>query len=316
MPAPRPLPDAALNSTDLLLYVATVFIFGSGWLPLKLQLGVVAPEVSGVWRFLAAWLVMLAIAVATGSRMRFALRDHLLFAAMGATLFSLNFVSFYYAGYHMPSGLLSVIFALSAVFIPLLSAACLGLPLRRRVLAGAAAGILGLVLVFGPAAVDGEGMHGIGTGLALALAGTVCFSLGSLFSGIAGQRSYPLPSLTAWGFFYGLVFLALIALAHGSPFIVEWNARYLGSLAYLVVAQTLSGFAVYLLLIRRIGASRAGYGTVLFPLVALALSTWFEAFHWTLTAAAGIALVLAGTLLVLMPERPDPDAAQQTPARS
>ncbi len=300
--------ERSFTATDGLLYVATVFIFGTGWLPLKLQLGVVAPEVSALWRFLLAALIMFAIVRVTGARLAFAPRDHLLFAGMGATLFSLNFVSFYYAGYHMPSGLLSVVFALAAIIIPVLSAVFLGLPLRRRVLAGAAAGVLGLALIFAPSVVAAEGVDGIGTGLALALGGTFCFSLGSLFSGIAAQRRYPLASMTAWGFFYGLFILLALVLARGLPLAVEWNARYLGSLAYLVAAQTLSGFAVYLLLIRRIGTSRAGYGTVLFPLVALALSTWYEAFHWTVAAAAGIALVLAGTLLVLMPERPAPQA--------
>ena len=79
----------------------------------------------------------------------------------------------------------------------------------------------------------------------------------------------------------------------------SWSARYLGSLAYLVAGPTLSGFAVYLLLVRRIGANRAGYCTVVYPLVALALSTLFEDFHWTLAAAFGIALVLCGNVLVL-----------------
>ncbi|QRG06222.1 DMT family transporter [Xanthobacter dioxanivorans] len=310
MPAPRSSLDAAFSPTDVLLFAATVLIFGSGWLPLKLQLGLVTPEVSGVWRFLVAALVMFAMVLVSGGRLAFTLRDHLLFAAMGATLFSLNFLSFYYAGYHLPSGLLSVVFALSAVITPLLSAAFLGLRLRGRVVAGAAAGVAGLALVFGPSVADGTGVNGMGEGLALALAGTVCFSLGSLLSGVAGRRGYPLASLTAWGFFYGLVILLAVALVRGSPFIVEWNTRYLGSLVYLVLAQTLTGFAIYLLLIRRIGANRAGYGAVLFPLVALALSTWYEAFHWTLTAAAGIALVLAGTLLVLMPERTRPDVSR------
>lgn len=296
--------DAPMGPLDLVLYVATILIFGSGWLPLKLQLGVVAPEVSGVWRFFLATVIMFTVVVVTRGRLAFPVKDHLLFAAIGTTLFSLNFVSFYYAGYHLPSGLMSVVFALAAVIIPVLSAIFLRLRLRRRVLLGALAGIGGLALVFGPNLGEGNGVHGVGAGLSLSLFGTFCFALGSLFSGIAGRRRYPLASMTAWGFFYGLLVLLLIALVRGSPFIVEWNARYLGSLGYLVLVQTLSGFAVYLILIRRIGASRAGYGTVLFPLVALALSTWYEAFEWTVAAAVGIALVLSGALLVLLPDRP------------
>ncbi|MFG1419963.1 DMT family transporter [Xanthobacter sp. V0B-10] len=295
--------SAPLGPRDLLLYGITVLIFGSGWLPLRMQLGVVAPEVSLVWRFLLATLVMFALLAARRERLLFHWRDHLVFALLGATLFSLNFITFYHAGYHLPSGLLSVVFALAAVMIPLLGAAALRQPLHPRVVAGAAVGVAGLAMVFGPSLASGEGIQGAGEGLALSLAGTFCFSVGSLVSGVAGRRGYPLVSMTAWGFFYGFVMMLALALARGAPFTVDWSARYVGSLLYLVAAQTLSGFAVYFALIRRIGASRAGYATVLFPLVALALSTWFEAFHWTLMAALGIALILAGALLVLLPRR-------------
>ncbi len=295
--------SAPLGPRDFLLYGITVLIFGSGWLPLRMQLGVVAPEVSLVWRFLLATLVMFAVLAARRERLLFHWRDHLVFALLGATLFSLNFITFYHAGYHLPSGLLSVVFALAAVMIPLIGAAALRQPLHPRVVAGALVGVAGLAMVFGPSLASGEGIQGAGEGLALSLAGTFCFSVGSLVSGVAGRRGYPLVSMTAWGFFYGFAIMLVLALVRGAPFTVDWSTRYVGSLLYLVAAQTLSGFAVYFALIRRIGASRAGYATVLFPLVALALSTWFEAFHWTLAAALGIALILAGALLVLLPRR-------------
>lgn len=305
-PASTPA-DRPFGPRELVLYIVTIFIFGSGWLPLKLQLGVVAPEVSATWRFLAATLVMLAFVLVTRGRLLFHARDHLVFAGLGATLFSLNFLSFYYAGYHLPSGLMSVMFSLSAVLIPLFSAVLMGVPLRRRILMGAAAGVGGLGLVFGPSIADGQGIHGVWEGLGLAFAGTVCFALGTLLSGIAGRRGYPVSSMTFWGFFYGFALLLAISLARGQTFTVEWTPRYLGSLAVLVTFQTLTGFAVYMELVRRIGASRAGYATVIYPLVALALSTVFEGYHWTLVAACGIALVLAGNLLVLRaPPAPPP----------
>ena len=42
---------AALDRTALLLYAAVVFIWGTSWIALHLQLGTVSPEVSVVWRF-------------------------------------------------------------------------------------------------------------------------------------------------------------------------------------------------------------------------------------------------------------------------
>lgn len=306
MHTPPPRTDGPLGPRELLLYAVCVVIFGTGWLPLKLQLGVVAPEVSGIWRFAIAGVVMLGFVLATGGRLAFGWRDHLLFVGLGATLFSLNFVSFYYAGYHLPSGLLSVIFALSAILIPVLSALFLRVPLRRQIIGGALSGMAGLALVFGPSLVDGQGIDGAGEGLALGLAGTFFFSVGSLLTGVAGRRGYPIASLTTWGFFYGMLMLLVIALIHGAAFKFDWTATYVGSLVCLIVVQTLAGFAFYNMLVRRIGPNRAGYGTVVFPLVALAISTVFEGYHWTLLSAGGIALVLAGVLLVLKPSPAPP----------
>ncbi|MFG1361115.1 DMT family transporter [Xanthobacter pseudotagetidis] len=308
----HPSREAPLSPTDWTLYVASVLIFGLGWLPMRLQLGVVAPEISAFWRFVFATPVMFALVFATRSRLVFGLRDHALFLGLGACLFSCNFLSFYYAGYHLPSGLISVVFSLVAIIIPLLSALLLGAPLRRALFLGALLGIAGTALVFGPSVVatfsgasaGAEAQAHMGMGLLLALIGTCCFSVGSILSGVAGRRGLPLLSMTAFSFAYGLCVLGIAALVGGSPFILEMTPRYLGSLAFLVVGPTLSGFGIYLALVRRIGASRAGYGTVLYPLIALALSTFFEDYHWTWSAAFGIALVLIGNMLVLRAPAP------------
>lgn len=293
--------DAPLGWRDYLLYAANILIFGSGWLPMRLQLGVVAPEVSVFWRFLAATTVIFIFLFIRKGRFFFRWRDHLLFAGMGTTLFSLNFLAFYYAGYHLPSGLTAVVFALAAIVIPTFAAVFLKMPVHPRLVMGAAAGICGIALVFGPAVMGAERVPEVGRGLLLSLAGMLCFSCGSLLSGVAGRRKLPLASMTAWGFFYGLLVMGAIVVLRGQPLVLEWSPRYLGTLLYLIFIQTLAGFAIYLLLVRRIGASRAGYGTVMFPLVALAMSTFFEGYHWTMMAGAGVVFVLAGALMVLAP---------------
>ena len=295
--------NSTLGPAEYGLYAATVVIFGTGWLPLRLQLGVVDPEVSGFWRFLTAAVVMFAVVLISRGRLRFSLRDHLLFAGLGATLFSLNFLGFYYAGYHLTSGLLSVLFALAAVFIPLMSAVVHRVRPSPRILVGALMGISGVALVFGPALQEtglGSGMH---LGLLAGLGGTLAFSIGSLMSAEAGRRRLPQASINAFGMAYGcLVFLAG-ALLTGGTFQVEWTGRYLGALSYLILVPTLLGFAVYMQLISRIGPNRAGYGTVMFPIVALLISTLFEGYHWTLLAGLGVVCVLAGNVVVLSAPR-------------
>ncbi|MDH3338021.1 MAG: EamA family transporter, partial [Gammaproteobacteria bacterium] len=74
---------------------------------------------------------------------------------------------------------------------------------------------------------------------------------------------------------------------------------YIISLAYLAVFGSAIAFGCYLALIRRIGSARAAYSSVLFPVVALAISTVVEGYRWTAIAALGIMLTLAGNWLIL-----------------
>jgi drug/metabolite transporter (DMT)-like permease len=95
----------------------------------------------------------------------------------------------------------------------------------------------------------------------------------------------------------------LLALLGGAPFVLDSAPSYLVGLFYLALCGSVLAFGAYLTLLGRIGADRAAYATVLFPLVALAISTVVEDYAWTPTALAGVALVLAGNLLVLLRRR-------------
>ena len=62
-------------------------------------------------------------------------------------------------------------------------------------------------------------------------------------------------------------------------------------------------FGCYLTLIGRIGAGRAAYATLLFPIVALLLSTFWENYHWALFGGVGMGLILSGNYLALASKR-------------
>jgi len=61
----------------------------------------------------------------------------------------------------------------------------------------------------------------------------------------------------------------------------------------------------YFKLIERVGANRASFTAVAIPVVAMVLSTVFEGYRWTITAAIGAALALAGNYLALTAKRED-----------
>ncbi|NER60007.1 DMT family transporter, partial [Pseudomonas sp. MAFF212428] len=135
-------------------------------------------------------------------------------------------------------------------------------------------------------------------GLGLALLGTLCFSAGNLLSSLQQKAGLRPMTTNAWGMLYGATMLALYCVVSGIPFAMEWNTRYVGSLLYLVIPGSVIGFTAYLTLVGRMGPERAAYCTVLFPLVALNVSAFYEGYQWTAPALCGLVLVMLGNVLV------------------
>jgi len=285
------------------LYAITVLIWGTTWIALKFQVGSVAPELSVAYRFAIASAIVFGWALATRQRLRFAWRSHLLLAVMGAFLFSFNFYFFYRAAAFMTSGLLAVVFSLAVVLNIINGRLLLGRRAAPRTLAAAALGLAGIVALFWPE-VERFDLADAGTaGLLLSLAGTLCFSLGNMASARAQLLGLPIVSCNAWGMAYGSLIMFVLALVGGAPFTFDPSPSYSAALLYLAIFGSVFGFGAYLTLLGRIGADRAAYATVLFPLVALAISTLVEDYVWTPVALIGVALVLGGNLLVLLPGR-------------
>jgi drug/metabolite transporter (DMT)-like permease len=285
--------------TNALLYAATVAIWGTSWIAIKLQLGVVAPEVSVAYRFALAAALLLLFCLATGRRLRFSRRAHGRMALQGLLLFCTNFYLVYLGSQYLPSGLVSVAFSTLSLMSIGFGTLLFGAPLRPRVLAGAAVGLAGIVLVFWPEVTAFDLSRQGTVGLLLSLAGTASAALGMLLSGRNQLEGLPLVQTNAFGMAYGAAFMAGLAVATGRPFAFDPAPAYALSLVWLAVFASVVAFSCYLSLVGRIGADRAAYASVLFPLVALTISTVWEDFRWTAPAVAGVVLVLAGNVLVL-----------------
>lgn len=288
-----------MSPGDYGLYALTLFVWGTSWIALKMQIGVVAPEVSVFWRFLFAATLMMGWVAVSRRRFRFPAADHVRFAGMGGLIFSTNFVLFYHGAQHLPSGLLSVVFSLASIINLFLGALIFRTRITRTVLIGGLLGATGIALMFWPQIAGTEINHEALIGLGFCVAGTLSFCLGNMLSASNQARGMPVVSANAWGMVYGATFLAIYSALSGLEFRMELTAPYLGGLAWLVVFSTVIAFACYLTLLGRIGSARAGYATVVFPVVALGISTVVEGYQWSPPALAGLVCVLAGNLFVL-----------------
>ncbi|MGD8764298.1 MAG: DMT family transporter [Desulfobacteraceae bacterium] len=288
-----------MSANIYLLYGLTVIIWGTTWLAIKFQLGNVDPMVSVLYRFIAAAMMLMLYCKMAGLRMRFPLKDHVFMALQGLVLFSVNYWIIYLASVHLTSGLVAVIFS-SIVFMNMLNGALLmGLPIRFSVVVGGAIGIVGIVFVFWPEISAFSLSDKTAMGVLLAAISTFMASLGNIIS--ARHQKYELPVIqtNAYGMVYGAVIMGIIVFTSGKPFSFELSFRYVGSLFYLIVFGTVIAFGCYLKLIGKIGADRAAYATMLFPIVALVISTFFEDYQWSALNIIGMVLVLIGNGLVI-----------------
>ncbi len=83
---------------NFFFYAATVLIWGSTWLAIKFQLGVVPPVLSIAYRFALAALMLVLWCAITRRSLRFSASEHFYLALQGLLLFALNYLFFYLAG--------------------------------------------------------------------------------------------------------------------------------------------------------------------------------------------------------------------------
>ncbi len=282
------------------LYLLTVLIWGTTFFAVEFQLGLVAPEISLVYRYVSASLLLFGFCACQRKQLAFELRQHVWFLLLGALLFGINYILAYRSQIYTTSALTAIAFS-TLLWMNIINARLFfGVRVSRAVFAGAVLGVAGIVLLFAPQvaelSLDGDAV----IGLALATGSAFVASLGNMVSQGAQKQRLPVMQSNAWGMLYGALISAVAALIEGHAFTFEFSASYVASLAYLAVFGSIVAFGAYLTLLGRIGAHRAGYAMVMFPLIALAMSAMFEGLELDSTTLAGAALVLGGNLLVLI----------------
>lgn len=289
------------------LYAAVVLIWGSTWIAIQYQLSV-APEVAVAYRFALATVMLMAWCLLRRLPMRFALRDHVFMAVLGVCLFSLNYVLIYVASVHLTSGLLAVVFSTIVIMNMINGVIFFRRRPETRTLIGAAIGLAGIAMVFANDLGSFDLAAGGSIGLLVSLAGSYIASLGNMASARNHARGVPVMQANAYGMLYGtIMLLAYIAIA-GIPLSFDASISFVAAWVYLALFGSVLGFGFYLTLLGKIGPDRAAYSSVMFPIVALLLSTVFEDFHWTSNIIWGVGLTLVGNVVILTKRVPKPAA--------
>lgn len=286
---------------NFLLYASTALIWGSTWLAIKLQLTQVPPVLSVAYRFCLAAMILLAYSCLTRKRLNFSLRDHSFMALQGFTLFGLSYCGSYLATAYMTSGLVAVVFSTILMWNILNLRIFMGQPVAWLAFWGGILGLSGICIVFWQDLVTFSATRGL-IGLLIALAAAYLASVGNVVGSRNAKKGVPVTQANAFGMGYGGLLTLFIYFGMGGTLTVDWSIGYLGPMLYLTVFGSIVAFGCYMLLISRIGADYAAYVMLLMPIIALIISTLFEGYHWTSNTLIGVAMVLAGNLILLTPQ--------------
>ena len=284
---------------NAVLYILTIVIWGSTWIAIKYQLGDVSVLVSIAHRSMLAALLVFGLLLLQRKSLYLTRRDHLMVLAQGLLLFSGNYVFIYPATAELSSGLVAVVFSTMVILNMVNGALFLGIPASRMVAVGGGVGLAGMAALFLPELQSFSLEDASFRALLLCFGGTCCASFGNIFAARNTRAGLSVLVCNAWGMFYGATALYLAALSMGHAITVSWRPSYLLSLVYLSVFGSVVAFWAYVTLIGKIGPDRAAYSSLLFPVVALIISTFVEDFQWSLLSLGGLVLVLFGNWLVM-----------------
>jgi drug/metabolite transporter (DMT)-like permease len=299
-----PLPGR-VRAHVLVPFAIITLIWGSTWLVIRDQLGVVPPSWSVTYRFLTASVAMFLYAAATRTPLRVPRQAWPLILLVGVAQFVLNFNLVYRAEAFVTSGLVAVVFALLLVPNAILARIFLGQGLSRPFLLGSLVALFGIGLLFAhELKLDGSDNGAVFRGIGLTLLAVFSASIANVLQATERARSLPVATLVAWSMAVGVVGDGAVAWATTGAPVFDWRFGYVAGVLYLGLLASALAFLLYYRIIREIGAARAAYSSVLIPILAMGFSTVFEGYRWSVTAALGGALTLAGLVVALSARKP------------
>ena len=289
-------------------FALIILIWGSTWIVIRDQLGPVPATWSVTYRYVIASAAMFAYAAWKKETLRIGREGHLLAFGFGVPQFFFNFNFVYAAEHYITSGIVAVVFALLLVPNSLLAWLFLKHRITPRFLIGSAVAMAGVGLLFVNEIRHSDvAPRAVTIGIGLTMLGVLSASVSNVMQASSRLRSRPIASMIAWGMFYGTIVNALFGWAVYGPPVFEARFGYWLGLVYLGLFASALAFTIYFSILRIVGPGRAAYSSLVVPIIAMALSTIFEDYHWSRLAVAGGLLAMAGLFIALRaraPERP------------
>src|SRR6476646_3531325 len=180
-------------------FIIFTAIWGSTWIVIRGQLGVVPPQWSVTYRFVIAALAMAGVALWKGESLRLGRKGLLAASFLGVTQFCLNFNAVYLAERHITSGVVATVFALLLIPASLMGWALLHHRPTRRFAWGSLVAVIGIAMLFLHEIREHPAdSRQIAAGIGLTLVGMLGASIANVAQARPEIRRFPLFALLAW----------------------------------------------------------------------------------------------------------------------
>ncbi len=284
-------------------FVTLCVVWSSTWLAIKVGLADLPPISFAAYRFLIAFVVLVAVSIGRVPLLPKTRADWKLLAFTGLLMFAVNYGLLFWGELHVSSGLAAVLQAMIVIFgLGFAHWLLPAEPLRWQQIAGAIVATAGVALICGRL-FDHGGMLAFWGGLGIVIGGA-----GAAFSNVLLKRralTLAPAMIAAWQMAFGTVpMLGLGWALEGNPVRFHWTGMAWFCLLYLAIIGSALTFLLLYWLLPRMPVNNLQTISLITPPGAVAFGWLLGGETFSLWSLVGGALVLAGVWMIFRKVEP------------
>lgn len=278
----------------IVLFISVCLIWGTTWFAMEIVVKTIPPIFATGLRFLIAAPFLVMLAKRLKQPLIFPQGKMYWMFIVAILYFAIPFTLMIFGEQYISSGLASIIFATMPIAVMIMSKWFLGLRLSKIQTCGLLVAVVSLALILAQEMSLGGDDYPLGflaLGGAVAIHAVMYVFVEKYCKGIPVLTYNALPSLIA------SVLLFITSLVVEQPDIALFSTDSISAVVYLGVFASVGGIVAYFKLGQVSNPFTASICFLLFPLIALSISTWISGNTISLTSVALLLPLLGGILI-------------------
>ncbi len=290
---------AASTTSIVLAFLSVYFFWGSTYTAIRVGAAEMPALLLAGTRFLIAGVILLGWCRWRGLRLIWPAKTMAILGLVGLLLLGAGNVGLVYAEETLPSGLASLAFAVTPLYVALIEFALpSGEPLPRRGWLGLLLGFAGLVALLWPSLRTGMGGDRVLLLAVIALlAGALSWAVGSILSRHSRLKVNSFVA-ASWQMVIAGAIDLLLGTVMGQWPQFHLNRASIGSLAYLVTGGSLLGYTGFIYLLEHVPVAKVMSYTYVNPVVAVLLGIFLLHERPVPAEFAGMACIVVAVFLL------------------